>query len=213
MAEPKQITIGGAPSGYNGRLSVPGYGAMVVRVATITYSLDIVTSEAASAHGKAFYPGWLNESAFSLEVMFATWAGREKFNSWMHGYMDKVTRNQISKGYMLVQVPARRFTRKAVPHRSLDYGDDVAQSGRLYRSQITFSGSSDPLAKNASSTFRNAKAQAQTSATFYPAGSQKAGAETLDSTLFDSAAPGAGTTFDRSRLDHVDRLLGDQAYY
>lgn len=182
MAEPTNVTIPGTSTGYNGLLSVTGYGSVAVRVESIRYGLELMTSQGEAANYVAYYPHAVLDTQFSLSLVFRTWTEREAFNTWMSTYMRKVTTRQISRGSMRVSVPARRFVRSAVPHGTLDYGDDVAQAGKAYRTSVSFSGAASPTLK--SSSFQNVRDK--TLATFYPAGTQLSGKASLAATIFDT---------------------------
>ncbi len=191
------VTIAGAKEGFNGLLSVTGYGSLTVRVEKIRYAVEIYSEQASSAHGKVFYPGWLQDADFSLELVHVSLADRDAFNRWMRGYMTKVTTGGVSQGSVLVRVPGRRFVRRAIPMGTLNLGDSIAQSGKAYRTALVFRGATDPIAIKAASAFRAAKTDPATSAPFYPSTGQKKGAESLDGTIFDEGGE-----------QSVDRILG-----
>ena len=187
MAEPNTITIGGAKVGFNGKLAVTGYGSMVVRVEKIGYGLGVISSEASAAHYKVFYPHIVTSGSFTLTLLLKNWAEREALNKWVSGYIRKVTTGQLSHGNVLATVPVRRFSKSGVPTGGLQYGDDIAESGKIYRVALSFAGASTPLTARDASKFRAAKAKDDAAlAAFYPGGSQRGGAESLAGTLFDT---------------------------
>lgn len=191
------VTIPGAVEGLNGRLLVSGYGSRTVRVERINYSVEIYTEEASSAHGKAFYPGWLQDSDFGLDIVHLSVSERDKFNTWLRTYMTRVTSGGIAQGSMLVQVPARKFARRAVPSGTLNFGDALNQQGKGYRTSLLFKGATDPISIRSASAFRAARTDPEVSAPFYPSSGQKKGAESLDGTIFDTSGD-----------DALSRLIG-----
>lgn len=209
LTEPKQVGIAGAPAGYNTKFSVAGYGSHVVRTDRIATTVHVISSEAASAQAKTFYPHIITSDSFSLAVVFLNWNEREATAKWFRTYMEKITRGEIPRGSMLVQIPARRFVWLGVPEGTLTYGDDVSQAGRAYKLNLSFAGATDPT--NVSSSFNRARKDWEISSAFYPVGSQVAGAESLAGTIFDAtplAASTVNTTF--SQRDRVLALLGDR---
>ena len=187
MTAPTRVTIPGATEGFNGLLTVTGYGSKTVRVESIRFGTDIYSEQADAATTKAFYPGWLQDSSFSLVLVFKTAAERDAINDWLAEYMRRVTSNRLKQGSMLAQVPVRRFVRRAVPQGTLTYGDDIGNAGRAYRLDLLFVGATDPIAASAASRFRPARVDAKNSAPFYPSSEQKSGAESLDGTIFDES--------------------------
>ena len=192
------VTITGAKEGFNGLLAVTGYGSRTVRVARVGYGVEIYSEQESNAQSKAFYPGWLQDPDFTLEILHATLAERDGFNQWLSTYMERVTRGSIAQGSMLVYVPTRNFTRRAVPTGTLTLGDSINAQGKAYRTTLTFRGATDPMSAKAASSFRAAKVDPKGSAPFYPAGSQKKGEESLDGTIFDAATDPAVAAL----LDH-----------
>lgn len=201
------VTIPGAAEGLNGLLSVTGYGSRTVRVERITYSVEIYTEQASSAHGKAFYPGWLQDSDFGLDIVHLSIAERDRFNDWLGTYMERVSRGTISQGSMLVRVPARRFARRAVPSGTLTFGDALAQQGKGYRTSILFQGATDPISTRSASAFRAARINPRGSAPFYPSTGQKKGAESLDGTIFDESGEQSLARVTAAMNSHVNEGL------
>ena len=179
------VTISGAAEGLNGLLSVTGYGSIAVRVEKIRYGVEIYSEQADSANGKAYYPGWLQDSDFSLDIVHPTVGNRDAFNKWMRVYMTKATSGSLSHGAVLVRVPGRKFARNAIPQGTLNYGDSIDQNARAYRTTMVFRGATNPLSTGSASSFRKAKSDAASSAPFYPSTGQKKGAESLAATIFD----------------------------
>lgn len=190
-------TIPGAAEGFNGLLSVTGYGSRTVRVERIRYSVEAYSEQAASAHGKAFYPQWLQDSDFGIDIVHVSATERDKFNGWLGAYMERVTRGTIAHGSMLVQVPTRRFARTAVPKGTLNFGDTIQQQSKGYRTSLLFQGATDPMATLSASAFRAARKNPSESAPYFPSTGQKKGAESLDGTIFDQRPQSA-----------IDHLLG-----
>lgn len=187
MTEPTKVTMAGAKAGYNGSLTVKGYGSANVRVERILYGMAVISHEAVAANRKVYYPNKVVSNSFGMALIFAKWSEREAFSKWVSDYMKKVTTGQIANGSMLVSVPGRKFARSAVPSGTLEFGDDITQSGRAYRLTLNFIGATRPMLAKDTSRFRNSTNKIL--ATFYPGGTQKAGAESLAGTLFDTAAP------------------------
>lgn len=194
MAEPRVVTIPGAPEGYNCRLSVGGYGSRVCRAVVIQYDLKVIGEDASAANRRAYYPVVVAGSSFDLQVIHKTYDEREAFNTWVRGYMEGIAANRRMSGAMKMECPARRLVRVGVVEGTLEYGL-VWNETLSYATTLAFVGSSEPLSAlggesvEGVSYFKTARVDAATSATFYPTGSQVAGAESLEGTIFDTTPP------------------------
>lgn len=181
------VTIAGAVEGLNGLLSVKGFGSRTVRVEKIQFSVEIYSEEAANSQTKAFYPAWLQDSDFGLELVALTLSERDGFNTWLAGYMAYASTGRLSTPAMTVSVPGRNFSRQAIPTGTLNFGDTIEQQGKAYRTAMVFRGATDPLALTSGSFFKAAATDPTLSAPYYPSGDQKKGAEALDGTIFDTS--------------------------
>jgi hypothetical protein len=187
--------IPGAPLGYNCRLSARGYGSRVLRCVRISYRVQIGTTDDEGPNARAVYPLHRLVPGFTVVAAMLSYAEREAFNRWMREYMQRVASNQRVSGYVHVSVPARGFSRAGVPVGPLAYGDQAGQF--YYPTTIGFVGATDPISavgggSPAGSSRYIAPSKDRTEAPyFYPAGNQKAGAESLEGTFYDPrpAAP------------------------
>lgn len=180
-------TIAGAAEGFNGQLAVTGYGSKTVRVEKVQYTVNVYSNEAANAQTKAFYPGWLQDSDFGLDLVSLDIDERDSLNRWLTGYMSYASTGRLSAPVMAVRVPARNFARLAIPTGTLVFGDSLHQQGQGYRTSLVFHGATNPVAIKNASSFKAAQVDPTLSAPFYPNGSQKSGAEALDGTIFDDS--------------------------
>ncbi len=108
---------------------------------------------------------------------------REAFNDWAREYMRKVATNQPVAGYVYVEVPTRRFTRYGVLAGPLLSGAAIGDLS--YRVDLTFVGAQVPLADVHTSYYKAAPKDLVEAPHFYPSGTQKAGAESLEGTFYD----------------------------
>jgi hypothetical protein len=190
-------TIPGAAEGFNGKLSASGYGSRLVRVVGIAQGPTFENQEAEAASRRVLYPLSNDDGDFQLAMAFLTWDEREAFNSWVRGYLLRVTTNQRVSGYMLVQVPARHFSRVGVPVGPLSYGDQVGTLA--YPSTVRFIGTIDPTSAVGKTTTAGSRFVApskdSSALAYYPSGTQASGASSLEGTFFDptpAAAAGVG---------------------
>lgn len=181
--------IAGAPVGYNARITAAGYGSRLLRCLRVSYGVQVNTTDDEAASARATYPLARVIPSFTLVVSLHTLAERDAFNAWVREYMRQVTTNQRVSGYMNVTVPSRNFSRSGVPVGPLTYG---ARSGDFWwPTQISFVGVTDPVSAVGASTVPGASRYVGPSKDttdapyFYPAGTQKAGAESLEGTFFD----------------------------
>jgi hypothetical protein len=189
-------TIPGAAEGYNGKMSAAGYGSRLVVVLGISHGPRVAAEEAEAANYRVLYTINQQGSSFSIRLSFRDWQQREDFSAWMREYMRRVATNQRVSGYMLTQVPARRFSRLAVPMGPLPYGDEVGAI--TYPLEMQFKGASDPTSAVGSSAPAGSRfvapAKDASAAAYYPAGVQRAGAESLEGTFFDTTPERAAGT-------------------
>lgn len=193
MAEPALATISGATAGYNCRLSVRSYGSRVVRAEALSYGVEVAYTESHGPGGRVLYPLARDTPGFSLDLVFVSYADREGFSAWMSTYMRRVSTNQRIGGFVYVVVPARRFARNGVPVGPLLYGDQVGT--RAYRVSVRFVGVYDPISGvgqtsvGGVSYYKAPSKDTSNAPYFYPSGTQVAGAETVEGTLYDPAPP------------------------
>lgn len=147
MADPVVITVSGAVEGFNGRMSNTVLGAVDLRVNTIQIEVAIRTRESDSAQHKVLYPQYVSSGSFSLGLIHKTLAERDAFNQWVAQYMERASSNRLSSAWVTVSVPARRFTRKAVPRGTLNFGDSTEQRGKPYTTTLQFVAASDPTSR------------------------------------------------------------------
>lgn len=204
MAEPEGVTIPGAPLGYNCRLSVRDYGSRLVRVESLSFPMEIITSEAAGTVGRVMYPLQIELPGFSVDVVFITRQERDSFNDWVSEYMRRVASNQHIGGYFYVVVPARRFAQCGVPIGPLMYGDWVGMLG--YHMTLQFVGAQQPLSAvgynsdHGVSYYKPPTADQAQARYFYPSGTQLSGRGVLEGTLYDPIPPEGGSVGEPSNV-------------
>jgi hypothetical protein len=187
-------TIPHAPAGYNCLMVVQKYGSRVAMVTDISYALNIGSSEDEAASRRVYYP--LNQyiPAFDISYVFKSRVERDAFNQWMQAYMQKAASNQNIGGYVYVQIPARNIAFNGVPLGPLVYGEAVPTTPS-YPLSVRYVGVTNPtsaIGKTALagvSQFQLPTKDTKDAPYFYPAGKQKAGAETLEGTLYDPTPP------------------------
>jgi hypothetical protein len=182
MADPRP-TIPGAAAGWNCRLTARGYGSRLLRCLRVAYGVEIGVQEDFAANARTLYPLNRTSPVFLLSAVFQSWEEREAFNRWASVYMRKVATNQPVSGYLYVEVPARRFARYGVLAGPLVYGETIGDVS--FPSNLTFVGAQTPVADSRTSYYRPASKDKTEAPHFYPSGSQKAGAESLEGTLYD----------------------------
>lgn len=182
MADPRP-TIAGAAEGYNSRLTARGYGSRLLRCERVGYPLEVGVAEDRAANSRSLYPLNRTSATFLISAVFQTWEEREAFNRWARQYMLKVATNQPISGYLYVEVPARRFARYGVLAGPLLYGEAVGD--KAYHVDLTFVGAQDPVGDSRTSYYQPAAKDRNDAPSFYPSGTQKAGAESLAGTLYD----------------------------
>lgn len=144
MADPAGVRPRGAPRGHNGEISNNVLGSIYVRVSRLQHGIVINSQESAAPQAKTFYPQRVSEAPFVLTVEHLSRKERDGFNHWMRQYMERVSSNLISSGYLSVSVPARNFYRKGVLERELNHGDSIDQRGKAYVTTLTFTAATDP---------------------------------------------------------------------
>lgn len=202
--------------GFNARISARGAGSRRIRVISLDFGLGIIASSDNEARNRrAFYPVVTTGSSFTMTLGFVSWGERERFNTWMHAFMEGVANGGSKYGTMTVRAPSHDFTRVAVPETDIEYGEGVKDVA--YTMAVGFIGATDPVNLTLSqrmsgvSFFQGPKSD-QESRYFYPQGRQIAGAESLDGTIFDSNPVGVGyggggfsTETADDRLDRFDQ--------
>jgi hypothetical protein len=186
-------TIAGAPAGFNGRLSVALYGSRVVRVTSISYPLEVVSSEDVGPVGRVMYPVACEVPGFTLGLIFVSRQEREGFSEWLRGYMERVVADQRVGGYVYVYVPARGFARNGVPIGPLAYGDEVGLAS--YPVTVSFVAAIEPISGvgktrvDEVSYYQGPSKDAASVTHFYPAGIQRAGLDEVERVLYDNTEP------------------------
>lgn len=175
--------------GYNGRISARGHGTQRLRVLGLNYGLGIIaTSDNQARNRRAFYPLITTGSSFTMTLGFVSWGEREQFNRWMQRFMDDVSSGAARYGTQTVVVPSYNFQRVGVPENDLVFGEGVGDV--LYQTSIEYIGASDPLNTDLSARrmgtayYKKPRGSAE-AGYFHPLGTQVAGAEVLDGTIFD----------------------------
>lgn len=200
--------IPGAPYGFNGRLSVGGYGTYFCRIVEIGFGVKILSSEESAASRKAFYPLVTLGSSFTLYTIHNTTPERDNFNKWIRGYMEAVSSNKRISGTMRVEVPARRFVRVGVCSGTLQYGDAWNQTNS-WTTSLDFVGASAPISAVGGAAvagvtyYKNPTSSDPALKHFYPSQAQVSGAETLDGALFNRDAPEALVYLDNPAQDRA----------
>lgn len=186
MAEP--VSFPGATAGYNCRITVRGYGSRVVMCTRLAYGVEVGAREDEAARTRSLYPLYRTSPSFVVSAVFASWALREAFNSWAADYMARAVAGQGASGYAYVEAPDRRFARYGVLTGPLVYGASVGDLA--YHTDLTFVGAQDPVPGVGVSYYRPASKDRVDAPYFYPSGSQRAGAESLEGTFYDPTPAG-----------------------
>lgn len=182
-------TFPGAPAGYNCRITVRGFGSRLVMCTRLAYGVEVGAREDEAARARSLYPLYRTSPSFSLAAVFASWRQREDFNSWAADYMARAVSRQGASGYAYVEVPTRRFSRYGVLTGPLMYG--AAVGDLAYHVDLTFVGAQDPAPGIGVSYYLPASKDRTEAPYFYPAGTQPAGAESLEGTFYDPTPAGA----------------------
>lgn len=181
MAEPTEVRPPGAKAGYNARITSPALGSIDIMVTSLTHGTKINSQESSAAQARTFYPQKVSDAPFSVVVAHRSIEDRNRLNRWLRRYMEEVSANKISHGYLTLSVPARRFVRKGVVEGRLGYGDSTTMRGKIYTTNLTFIASTDPAERAEISRVRHSEDWEILK--HYPSGMQ-AGWST-DETLYD----------------------------
>jgi hypothetical protein len=187
MAE--AATFPGAAVGYNCRLSVRGYGSRVLMCTRLSYGVEVSARDDEAARSRSLYPMYRASPSFVVSAVFASWSLREAFNAWATEYMARATAARGTSGYAYVEVPDRRFARYGVLVGPLVYGASVGDLA--YHVDLGFEGAQDPVPGVGVSYYRPASKDLADAPYFYPSGTQRAGAESLEGTFYDPTPAGA----------------------
>jgi hypothetical protein len=188
-------TIPGAPEGFNCLMVIRQYGSKAVRCLDVAYGLNIGSTEDEAAARRVYYP--LNQyiAAYDLVLAFTSRGERDAFNHWVQTYMQRASANQKIGGYVYVQVPARNIAFNGVPLGPLTYGDTIPND-LYYPTNIRFVGTVSPISAVGNSSvlsgvsqFRLPTKDTTDAPFFYPGGTQKSGASSLEGTLYDPTPP------------------------
>lgn len=168
-------------TGENATLTVAGYGTRSVLVETVAHGMSVVSSTDDARNHRAFYTNKVTSGSFDLAMAFLSHASYQSWSSWMMEYLRRLADGKL--GPMRVKVPRFSFDKIGVPNAAVPFGDTMGII--VYRTQMTFIGTSDPLDPSSYnetvSQFRNAGKDEKIAPYFYPAGTQKAeGGDTYD---------------------------------
>lgn len=190
MADPS-VTINGAPEGFNCLMTIRKYGSKTVRVTDVAYDLTIESTEDEAAARRVYYPVSQYIAGYDLALAFASMLERDVFNSWLESYMRKAASNQSIGGYVFVQIPGRSIAFNGVPMGPLTWGEQTP-ADLQYPMQIRFVGAVSPTSAIGTTTalagisqFQLPRKDTTEAPFFYPAGTQKSGAVSLQGTLYD----------------------------
>lgn len=204
-----------AGRGYNGTLATADFGSYRVRCIDIGQGVNIISSEAEGSTRKVFYPVVTTSSSFGMTIAFPTYEDRERFNKWMNGFMDKMAAGRGFRATMHITVPAREFTRDAVPTGPIQYGEGIRDVG--YTTNLSFVGASEPLDINKStrkvrSYFQFPKKNRGTSKFFYPMGTQLTGLGELAGSIYDTFNPPEDVDIPFNPFDNEDDNSTDSPF-
>lgn len=219
MAEPQQVTIKGAPEGYNCSLSVTGYGARVVRINDINHGVDIDVAQDDTRDDTTYYTLNVTDAPFAVTCIFKTLAERDSLSQWLRGWAAASSANRRVSGFMTVRCPARRFVRTAVWEGGVVYGDTVGTVS--YTLTLTFRAAEDPTSAIGQtdvlgdSRFQAASRDTANAPYFYPAYyANGASGDAPDGAIYDRnksaedvrALKDVGSAFDTT-LDPIVNLV------
>lgn len=152
-----------------------GYGSVAVKVESVEYGINIISSEAEARNRRAFYVVKHTPGMFDLGLVFKNYDEIYTFAKWMSGYFKKLQDPDLNLGVMRVIVPSRHFDRMGVPSGAVPLGDNLEDTAR--RMTLSFIGTKDPVALNSDliSKFAAPPNQSFEAPYFYPDGVQLGG--------------------------------------
>lgn len=186
---------------FKASFSASGYGSNSAYCTALSFGTSIEGDEAESRNGSTFYPKRVTSSSFSLAIAFPSHREWHDFIEWMKEYVRVISDPSSRVGPMTVRVPARSFSRVAIPASGFQFGD---RAGALVRrSRISFTGASDPLRPGDRGTSSEPGFAPDTVvAQFYPTGTQASGA--VEDSLYNGK-PSDGGDY---RLEALARQIG-----
>lgn len=181
----------GKHSPTNATLSVVGYGSLGVRIKTISFGFDMLTSNSESRMFRTLYTRAITEEAFGLGLICTTHEEYELLGMFLLNYGRKAA--QGTAGMMRVRFPARNFDRLGVPDGST-FGRAVPDV--TWPMAVGFTGASDlvnlgsrdvtTLSNVLGAEYLNSIHKDPASAYYYPTGSQLTGAGSGADLLYDT---------------------------
>lgn len=181
------ITIPGAPPGHNCQLSASKFGSRTARVLTTTLGYDVIAAEDESANTRAFYPMARTASDVTVAFIFASPAERDAFGDWLKSYGAWLVSSPSS--LMHVSIPVRRYAIYGVPTTGVDYNQQIGnvaeQMAVVFTSVIDAHDSQGGLS-GAGGVVKMPTSQSRVGSYFYPSGTQLAGNQGIDQSLYDA---------------------------
>jgi len=179
------------PLPVSGRIDVAGYGALNLRISSLSYGLEIIATQSQSRANAAFYPRANTQDSFGLGITCLTYAEWVRLCEFTQGYGTKVHQGLVSTAR--VRVPAHNFDRTGIPN-GIAFGDDVRKS--TWRTTMNFLGARDLVPVNSRDVTKvsnviGAEAAAAIKkdaavAYFYPTGNQLTGSTYGADRLYDT---------------------------
>lgn len=170
MAAPREITMTGAPRGFNGKIVHATLGTLYVMVERITRNVSINTAQDSASQAKTMYPLWVSQGGTVLHLVHRSHAERDKVNRWVERFQERSSSAMLDHNYVDVSVPNRRFQRRAMIQGTLIWGEDV--SDVLLRTSLTLVGAADPVQRYTDRSRVKLSTTDYVSTYFYPSGNQ-----------------------------------------
>jgi len=170
MAAPREVTLPGAPYGFNGKIEHATLGTLYICVGTIRRNVSINTAEDAASQAKTMYPLYVSQGGTTLTLLHKDHAARNKVNRWIERFLVRSSSDQLSHNYVDVSVPNRRFRRRAMIQGTLTYGETVGDG--LLTTTLTLVGAADPVRRYTQRSRMQLADNDLVSTYFYPAGVQ-----------------------------------------
>lgn len=184
----------GRRSPTNATLSVANYGSLAVRIRTISFGIDIISSTTHSRMFRTLYTRAITDEAFGIEVVCTTHAEYQRLGTFLLNYGRRAA--QGSLGMMRVRYPARKFDRLGIPNGST-FGRAVPDV--TWPMTIAFVGANNlvstgtrdvtVLSNIIGAEYLNAIHKDPSAAYYYPSGSQLSGAGSGADLLYNDPVP------------------------
>lgn len=164
-------------AGENCVISIPTFGKVRVKATHLIHGVNmfgIGGGEEQSRTRKFFFTTHKTSGGFYLGVVFTSHAQHERFMEWLERYARWIADPYSPGAPARVVIPSRNFDKTAILEAGIEYGDEAGQF--VYRSELRFMGSRDPVDLSTTSTILSTfeAARDRTLVRLYPSGSGQA---------------------------------------